>query len=146
MNRSERLQPISRIRKQQERNAGRLHGEAIRQSQQQKKQLDELINYRDQYSETFQLAGASGLSAVQLLEYRLFINRLDDAIMQQKQQVVTGQDQCDASQKEWMEKRNSSKMINKVVEKRQLAEHRSQEKREQKELEDRPHKIFDRRQ
>lgn len=142
MNRSEKLQPVSRIRKQQERNAGRLHGECIRQAEQQKQQLDDLINYRDQYSETFQLAGESGLSAIQLLEYRLFINRLDDAILQQKQHVINGETKCEASQKEWVEKRNSRKMIEKVVESRQLTEYKQKEMREQKELEDRPHKSF----
>ncbi|RKZ61879.1 MAG: flagellar export protein FliJ [Gammaproteobacteria bacterium] len=141
MNRSDRLQPISKIRKQQERNAGRLHGESIRQTELQKKQLNELIDYRDQYSETFKLAGESGLSAIQLLEYRLFISRLDDAIIQQKQHVVNGETRCDASQKEWMQKRNSRKMIDKVVENRQQAEHDEREKREQKEMEDRPYGV-----
>ena len=145
MNRSERLQPISKIRKQQERNAGRLHGESIRQAELQKNQLNELINYRDQYSETFKLAGESGLSAIQLLEYRLFINRLDEAIIQQKQHVVNGETRCDASQKEWIQKRNNSKMIDKVVENRQQVEHNEREKREQKEMEDRPHCVPDQR-
>ena len=141
MNRSERLQPISKIRKQQERNAGRQHGESIRQAELHKKQLNELIDYRDQYSKTFKLAGESGLFAIQLLEYRLFISRLDDAINQQKQHVVNGDTRCEASQKEWMQRRNSSKMIDKVVESRQQAEHNEQEKREQKEMEDRPHGV-----
>ena len=142
MSKSARLQPISRIRKQQEENAGRLHGESIRQSEQQKNQLSELISYRDQYSKTFRLAGESGLTAVQMLEYRLFISRLDDAIAQQEQHVINGQNKCAASQNEWMTKRNKRKMIDKIVESRQSAEGKELQRKEQKELEDRPQKSF----
>jgi flagellar FliJ protein len=144
MTRSEKLQPIAKIRKQQERNAGRLHGETIRQAEQQQKQLNELIGYREQYSKAFQAASESGLTVIQLQEYKLFIHRLDDAIMQQKQLVNNGQNECEVSQKEWMNKRNRSKMIDKVVENRQQVEHLEMKKREQKELEDRPHKTFSR--
>jgi flagellar FliJ protein len=75
-------------------------------------------------------------------EYKLFINRLDDAIKQQKQFVSNGQSQCEASQREWMHKRNDCKKIDKVIENRQRTEHLQKEKREQRELENLPHKAF----
>ena len=142
MNRSTKLQPIAKINKQQERNAGRLHGETIRQAEQQQKQLDELINYRNHYSKAFLAASEAGLSVVQMQEYKIFINRLDDAIAQQKLQVNHGQSQCETSQKEWMQKRSKCKMIDKVIENRQKIEHQEMEKREQTELENMPHKTF----
>jgi len=142
MNRSTKLQPIAKINKQQERNAGRLHGETIRQAEQQQKQLDELINYRDHYSKAFRAAGELGLSVVQMQEYKLFINRLDEAILQQKQFVNVGQTQCEASQKEWMHQRNRCKMIDKVIENRQQVEQQEMKKREQREQENIPHKTF----
>ena len=141
MNSSEKLEPIAKIRKQQERNAGRLHGETIREAEKQQQQLNELINYRDQYAQNFKSASESGLSAIQLQEYRIFLTRLDDAVMQQKQFVINGQNKCEVSQKEWMNKRSESKIIEKVVENRELAESQKKEKIEQKEQEDRPHQI-----
>ena len=141
MNKSEKLQPIANIRKQQEQNAGRLHGESIKQAEQQENQLNELITYRDQYSKAFQSMGESGLTAIQMQEYRLFIHRLDEAITQQKQLVMNGQSRCEASQKEWLKKRCKSKMIDKVVENRQRTEKQKQERSEQKELEDRPYRT-----
>lgn len=143
MTKSEKLQPIARIRKQQELNAGRLHGESIRQAEKQQKQLDELISYRDQYEKSFLSASQSGLSVVQMQEYRLFINRLDEAIKQQKQFVNNDQGKCEVSQKEWMNKRSKCKMIDKIVENRQQTEHQEKEKSEQRELEHSPHKVFD---
>lgn len=142
MSRTNRLQPIAKISRQHERNAARLHGDVIRQADQQQKQLDELISYRNQYLKAFQSAGKSGISAIQMRDYRLFINRLDEAITQQQQSVTNGQQECEVSQENWMDKRNQSKMINKVVENRQQLEHQQREKREQRELEDRPHKAF----
>lgn len=143
MKQSTRLQPVENIRKQQEDNAGRIHGDAIKEAKQQQKQLDELMRYREEYAKGFEAMGKSGLSAIQAQEYRLFINRLDDAIIQQQQFVETGKTRCEASQQEWMDKRSKRKMISKVVEKRQSTEQLQEKKREQKELEDRPHKSFD---
>lgn len=142
MTKSEKLQPIAKIRKQQELNAGRLHGESIRQAEKQQKQLDELISYREQYSKSFLSASESGLSAIQMQEYRIFISRLDDAIAQQQQYVTNDQNKCEISQREWLDKRSKCKMIDKIVETRQHAEHQEKEKTEQRELEDRPHKVF----
>jgi len=139
MKQSTKLQPIAKIRKQQEDNAGRLHGEAIREAEQQKNQLDELINYRDEYIKGFESAGKMGLTAIQAQEYRLFINRLDEAITQQRQFVENGKNKCEASHQEWLQKRSKRKIIDKVVENRQQAEYLHQEQAEQKELEDRPH-------
>lgn len=139
MNRSTKLQPVARIRKQQERNAARLHGDTIQQAEQQQKQLNELISYRDQYLKSFQSACESGLSAVQMQEYRFFINRLDAAIGQQQQSVANGQIKREISREKWVDKRGRSKMINKVIENRKQEENKIKEKREQRELEDRPH-------
>jgi flagellar FliJ protein len=143
MKQSTKLQPIANIRKQQEENAGRLHGEAIREAEQQQSQLDELMKYRAEYINGFESVGKSGLSAIQAQEYRLFINRLDEAIAQQKLFVENGKSRCEASQQEWLDKRSKSKIINKVVEKRQHAERLQKVMSEQKELEDRPYKKFD---
>lgn len=141
MKKSSKLQPISRIRKQHEENAGRLHGESVRQFEQCQNQLEELIQYRKDYERNFLLASKSGLSAIQMSEYRLFINRLDEAIEQQKQQVVNSQNQCQASQKAWFEKRKESKIINKVIENRQQVEKQEKEVKLQKELENQPHRF-----
>ncbi len=142
MNRSTKLQPIAKINKQQERSAGHAHGETIRQAESQQKQMDELINYRNHYSKTFQAASEAGLSVIQMLEYKLFITRLDDAISQQKRQVHNGQSKCKTSEKEWMNKRSQCQRIDKVIESRQHVEQQEMKKREQRELENRPHKAF----
>lgn len=145
MNRSTKLQPVVKISKQQEKNAARLHADMLRQAEQQRKQLDELIMYRNQYLKAFQSAAESGISAVQMQDYRLFINRLDVAIEQQQQSVAHSQNKCDISQQELIDKRSRSKIIDKIVENRQQQENHILEKREQRELEDLLHKNITKR-
>jgi flagellar FliJ protein len=138
MRRSKKLQPVANLAKLNERSAAKLHGSVLRELQKQETQLDELINYRNQYLTAFKTAGESGLSAIQMQDYRIFLQRLDDAIQQQQQNVINGRQNIKSSQAKWTDTRNRSDMINKIVENRQQLENQQVEKREQRELEDRP--------
>lgn len=138
MKSSKKLQPIANLAKQNERGAARDHGNVLRALQQQENQLNELISYRNEYINTFNNAGANGISVIQYQDYTLFLHRLDDAIKQQQQIVDNGRANCDQSKSKWLDKRNRSKMVNKVVEKRQLNESKQEDKREQRELESQP--------
>ena len=138
MRRSKKLQPVANLAKLNERSAAKLHGSVLRELQKQETQLDELINYRNQYLIAFKTASEAGLSAIQMQDYRIFLQRLDDAIQQQQQNVKNGRQNTKSSQAKWTDTRNRSDMINKVVENRQQLENQQVEKREQRELEDRP--------
>lgn len=138
MTRSKKLQPVADLAKQNERTAARHHGTVLRELEQHENQLNELLNYRDQYLNALKTAGQTGLSAIQLQDYRLFLRRLDDAIKQQQLNVNTERQNCESSQNKWMDKRNRSKMINKVVNNRKKIEEQDAGKREQREIEDRP--------
>lgn len=139
MARSKKLQPVADLAKQNENTAARNHGSVLRELQQHENQLNELLNYREQYLTALQTAGQTGLSAIQLQDYRLFLKRLDDAIKQQQQNVNNERQNCESSQNQWMDKRNRSKMINKVVKNRKKVEDQDLDKREQREQDDRPH-------
>ena len=135
---SQRLRPVARVAQQRERDAARRLGNDLRHAEQQQKQLDDLIEYRDQYVADFKAAGKQGLSVVQLRDYQLFLRRLDSAIMQQRQALVNSRQHCAQSQAEWQHQQGHSKMIDKVGERREQAENRRQDAREQRELDDRP--------
>ena len=139
MQRSKKLQPVANLAKLNERSAAKQHGSVLRELKKQENQLDELINYRNQYLTAFKTASESGLSAIQMQDYRIFLQRLEDAIQQQQQNVINGRENTQSSQTKWTDTRNQSEMINKVVENRQQVENQQVKKREQRELEDRPH-------
>ncbi len=135
---SRRLGPVAKLAKQRERNAASHLGDSLRQADLQQKQLDDLINYRDEYVAGFKAAGKAGLSSVQLRDYQVFLSRLDSAILQQQQKLVASRQDCQQSQVQWQDEHGHSKMIDKAVEKRRQAENRRQDELEQREQDDRP--------
>ena len=141
MKRSRRLGPVARVARQHERNAARRLGDNLRQAEQDQKQLDELIAYRDEYVAGFRAAGREGLTALQLRDYQLFLSRLDGAIQQQQQKLVATRQHCEQSQADWLNKDGHSKMIDKVVDSRKQAENRKQDASEQREQDDRPNEL-----
>jgi len=138
MKKSRRLRPVAKFAHQRERDAARTLGANLRQLEQQQKQLDDLIEYRDQYVAGFQAAGKDGLTAVQLRDYQVFLSRLDSAIVQQQQKLAASQLDCELSQAAWQDKHGHSKMIDKVIERREVDENRKLEQQEQREQDDRP--------
>lgn len=138
MKSSRRLGPVAKLAKQRERNAASHLGDSLRQADLQQKQLDDLINYRDEYVAGFKAAGKAGLSSVQLRDYQVFLSRLDSAILQQQQKLVASRQNCQQSQAKWQDEHGNSKMIDKAVEKRRQAENRRQDELEQREQDDRP--------
>ena len=138
MKSSRRLGPVAKLAKQRERNAASHLGDSLRQADLQQKQLDDLINYRDEYVAGFKAAGKAGLSSVQLRDYQVFLSRLDSAILQQQQKLVASRQNCQQSQAQWQDEHGHSKMIDKVVENRRQAENRRQDELEQREQDDRP--------
>jgi flagellar FliJ protein len=138
MKSSRRLGPVAKLAKQRERNAASHLGDSLRQADLQQKQLDDLINYRDEYVAGFKAAGKAGLSSVQLRDYQVFLSRLDSAILQQQQKLVASRQNCQQSQSQWQDEHGHSKMIDKVVESRRQAENRRQDELEQREQDDRP--------
>ena len=135
---SRRLRPVARFARQQERDAARLLGDQLRLVEQQQKQLDNLLQYRDQYVAGFQAAGKEGLTVVQLRDYQLFLSRLDSAILEQQQRLAESRRRCERSRVEWQHRHGRSKAIDKVVDNRKQAESREQDRQEQREQDDRP--------
>lgn len=136
MKRSQKLLPVVKVAEQREHNAAREFGDSLRQLEQQQKQLDNLVAYRANYAEHYLSATKTGLSAVQMRDYQVFLGRLDEAIKQQQQIVLGGVQDRDISQSNWQGAAGHSKMINNVVEKRQQSEKQQLDRKEQRELDE----------
>ena len=141
MKRSTRLKPVAMQATQSENNAARQLGDDSRTLEDQKKRLQELLSYREQYLSDYQQAGNRGLNAIQLREYQLFIARLDGVIEQQKKQVELGLQQHEKSQHTWLEARGRAGAIDKVIDGHRHRERDEAMRREQREIDDRPHRA-----
>lgn len=137
MKRSKRMQSVVEIAKTKEQNAARLLGQKQQFLTAQRKRLDELISYREEYARQFQSQGTIGFDARRLHEYRSFLEKLNLAIVQQRDRINLAAGECHVCQKSWMDSRVNSKALGKVVDRFRTDETRKKELQEQKELDER---------
>ncbi|MCP5439400.1 MAG: flagellar export protein FliJ [Chromatiaceae bacterium] len=88
---SDRFKPIQKIALHKERKAAAALGESLKTREAAVQRLDELRQYLAEYQERFARAARNGLSSSQILEYQVFISKLETAIEQQEGNVARTQ-------------------------------------------------------
>ena len=137
MTRSKRMNPVVKVAESREQAAARILGEAQQQLTRQEQRLDELMAYRDQYSQQFQQSSGMGMGVARLQDYRVFLARLNEAIEQQKQVIVRCRQDCERQRCHWLSSRTRTQALGKVVERYQREERRAVERREQHDSDER---------
>ena len=133
MTRSKRMQPVQRLAHNREQEAVQKLGRSQQYLDAQKTKLEELRAYREQYARDFAASGGAGFGATRMQDYRLFLNRLGEAIRQQEALMAQFQSQHEQNRRHWIESRSHSQAIDKVVDGYRRQENRKQERREQQE-------------
>lgn len=141
MKRSRRMQSVVDIAKTKENKAARLLGQKQIFLAEQRKRLDELVSYREEYARQFQSQGHVGFDARRLNEYRHFLDKLNLAIVQQRDRINLAKGECHVCQKSWLDSRVNSKALDKVVDRYRLDESRQKEQQEQRELDERASQL-----
>ena len=132
MNSSKRMQPVAEIAQQQADAAARSVTECNQIVTDMRKQLDELLAYRDDYANGLRHKGQEGLKANQIKDYSLFMERLNKAIEQQQAVLNSAGSKLAASKQLWIEKQQRARTIDSVVCRYQQVERREQSQREQR--------------
>jgi flagellar protein FliJ len=78
------LQPLVNLAQQKNDAAAKKLGQLNQQQQAAQAKLDTLLRYLDDYRARFQKAALSGMDKSELQNFQEFINRLDEAIAQQR--------------------------------------------------------------
>ncbi len=117
--------------------AGRALGEAQDSHSREQAQLEQLTDFFDEYRERFQRAGASGMNARQLGDFRAFFRQLDSAIEAQRQTLVDLGVQVTERQTQWIEKHQRNQSLSQALEQVQKEQLLQRNKREQKEQDER---------
>lgn len=142
MKRSVRMQPVRKLKLQEERQLAKKFAQAQQALEQEKSQLAMLANYQQEYfaglSGSQQSSNTAVLSAPQLEKYQLFLSRLHKAIENQRQMVVIKEQAVDAARQEWAQANARLKAMDNLIEKMQFEEARQQDKQEQRMLDDLP--------
>ncbi|WP_305906914.1 flagellar export protein FliJ [Methylomarinum sp. Ch1-1] len=137
MKKSQRLNIIIDLQSQQESQALQMLGACQRQRQEMEAQLQNLKNYRQEYREKYDALKNRGLSISQLLEFRAFIDKLDKAIEAQGQTVEAKGRELVQFRKNWEQKHQKTKSMQKMSAQAASDEAKLVNKREQAEQDER---------
>ena len=134
--RSLRLKRLVEIAEREERKAaetlGRLRAELARREA----QLGELNAYRKAYAASSRQA--PGGTSAHWKDYQSFLGRLDRAIVAQKQLTSDAGSGVESACDAWVQKRQRSEALKKVLERSRQAEAQAASRREQRRLDDTP--------
>ena len=137
MTRSKRMQPVQRVAHSREQTAVQKLGESQQYLEAQRAKLEELRAYRDQYARDFEASSGMGIDAARLQDYRVFLNRLGEAIRQQEALITQCCSQHEQTRQQWVETRSHSQAIDKVVDRYRQQERREYDRKEQQEQDER---------
>ncbi|MGD1982795.1 MAG: flagellar export protein FliJ [Chromatiaceae bacterium] len=133
---SDRFKPIHQLASQKERKAAVELGESIKQRDSAQLRLAELEQYHKEYLERFAGAARNGLNSNQIVEYQVFIGKLEDAIAEQRRIVQRVEQACLQTRQQWQGRYTKAKAMENAIDRMRLAERRQDDRREQAESDD----------
>lgn len=126
------LQPLVNLAHKKNESATRKLGQLNQQQQAAKNKLDTLQQYRRDYQTRFQEATRNGMDQTGLRNFQDFINRLDDAISQQRQAVEQTNHSVHAGRTELKDAQRKMKSFDTLAQRHIEAERKLETKTEQR--------------
>lgn len=126
------LQHLRDLAETQSEKAAASLGALHRQQQQHEEKLRMLLDYRDEYQQRLRRAGERGLDGRGLRNFYDFIERLEQAIIQQQATVVAARASVEGGKRDWQLKQRKFKAFDTLAQRSDLAAHRRESHREQK--------------
>ncbi|MBL4782113.1 MAG: flagellar export protein FliJ [Porticoccaceae bacterium] len=117
--------------------AGRELGQAQESHSKEQAQLEQLTGFFEEYRQRFHDAGASGMNARQLGDFRAFFGQLDKAIETQRQTLVDLGAKVMERQTQWIAKHQRTQSLSNALVQVQKEQLLQRNKREQKEIDER---------
>ena len=133
MKSSTRLQPVLEMARDSEQAAARVLADARARADAATEKLHELETYREEYAEGLRVKTATGLNAMQMQDYQIFLARLDAAIRQQQQVVAGLEGDASRARQAWLQQRQRLGALDKLSDRHRRRERADSERREQAE-------------
>jgi flagellar FliJ protein len=130
--RSARLQPAVDQAQRREQDALQRLAEQQRRMAYVQKQLEDLERYRREYT-----LSAGGLTVSALLNRQQFVDRIDQAIVQQVREVERQRRVLEAARQQWLQTHARERALDSVVERFRAQEQQSEQRQEQAEMDER---------
>lgn len=126
------LQPLLELMQTRTDEATRKLGQLIAAEQSQRSRLQMLEQYREEYAQRLREATAQGITRLILHNYQDFLARIDEAIEQQRQAVVSSERSTKAGQQQWQAQNKQLKAIDTLSQRHDLRERYRENKQDQK--------------
>ncbi|GGA27554.1 flagellar export protein FliJ [Dyella nitratireducens] len=130
--RSDRLQPAVDQAQRRQKDALQRLADQQQKLAQAEQQLEELQRYRRDYS-----LGDGGLTVSALLNRQQFVDRIDQAIVQQGKLIERLQRQLDGARERWLQAHARENALDNVVERLRKQENQREQRLEQAEVDER---------
>ncbi|MBK1726889.1 flagellar export protein FliJ [Halorhodospira neutriphila] len=131
---SSRLYPVQRLTSQRRDQAAAELRQAEGELRRHEQRLEEILELRQQYCR--QLSEDGAIEASRLRDFNVFLTRLDEAVVQQRQSVAQQQRRVTQLHRQWLQRWGEHRTIEHVVERRAEAERAEQARREQREADE----------
>lgn len=130
------MQPLVNLAQQKNEAATRKLGQLNRQQQDAQAKLDALLQYRKDYQQKFQDAARSGMSQADLSNFQNFIQRLDEAIAQQRGIVEKAASLVNNGRSELQDAQRKMKSFDALAQRHADGEKRREAKNEQRQTDE----------
>ncbi|MDH3589764.1 MAG: flagellar export protein FliJ, partial [Gammaproteobacteria bacterium] len=130
MSRSKRLRPIADLAAHHEKEASKQLADTQDRLSMQEQLLVELEDYHAEYTATNLMSHVASADPVRLQDYRLFLDRLEHAIVRQHQLIARLREEFDQSHSRWTDRRSHRKALDNATDRYARAEVREDEQRE----------------
>lgn len=137
-NKITKLDAVRKVAEQKANSSARKMAEAREKQQRDQQQLSQLRAFHDEYLEQFEQLSESGMSVSQLLDFRVFLDGLEEAIYQTEQQITDSSQELHERQTEWVEKKSYSDSIADFEKRLQQQAVLERSRQSQKEIDNRP--------
>jgi len=133
---SQRLQTIVDLKARQENKDRLALAEEQEKRRQKEAQLSNLISYREDYLKKNEKLLKSGISVMQLMEFRAFIEKIEKAIAGEEAGLLAIDNELGRLKKAWEEAHHQTHNMQKIQTNAQIIERKQSEKKEQLEMDD----------
>lgn len=134
---SDRLKLLQKLATQYEQIAAKDLGRSTSNLLSQQERLEQLKNFRAEYTNQFSIAGAQGMDVRSMMAFQNFLHQLDTAIAQQQQTVSAAQQDKEKKKNVWEGKHITTRVYDKTLEKTINRETRQDEHKQQLAADDR---------
>lgn len=141
MKRSQRLKVIVDLNARNEKKSLETLGQAQGKKQASEIQLESLKQYQQEYLDKYKMISETGMNITQLIEFRLFVSKLEKAVEEQKVTILDLEHEVTLARKHWEAEHQKTKSLEKVCDSAIADEMKIEEKREQNEQDDRAARV-----